>query len=47
MRGALPLIKVLRMVDSNEKPAMKFIYEEMDLHKRRYKVSSMELVKGK
>jgi len=35
LRGAMPLIKVLRMVDSDEKPAMRFIYEEMDLAKER------------
>ncbi|GAV64526.1 DUF659 domain-containing protein [Cephalotus follicularis] len=33
LKGALPLIKVLRMVDSDYKPAMGFIYEEMDLAK--------------
>ncbi|GAV79120.1 LOW QUALITY PROTEIN: zf-BED domain-containing protein/DUF659 domain-containing protein/Dimer_Tnp_hAT domain-containing protein, partial [Cephalotus follicularis] len=33
LKGALPLIKVLRMVDSDDKPAMGFIYEEMDLAK--------------
>jgi len=35
MRGVLPLIKVLRMVDSYEKPSMRFIYEEMDLAKEK------------
>ena len=35
LRGALPLIKVLRMVDSDEKPAMGFIYEEMDIAKEK------------
>ena len=35
LRGALPLIKVLRMVDSYEKPAMGFIYEEMDIAKEK------------
>ena len=35
LRGALPLIKVLRMVDSDEKPAMEFIYEEMDIAKEK------------
>ncbi|XP_068503640.1 uncharacterized protein [Phaseolus vulgaris] len=35
LRGALPLIKVLCMVDSDEKPAMGFIYEEMDLAKEK------------
>jgi len=46
MRVALSLIKVLHMVDSNEKPTMGFSYEEMDIAKRRYKVFSMELVRG-
>ena len=35
LRGAMPLIKVLRMVDSDEKPAMRFIYEEIDLAKEK------------
>jgi len=35
MWSALLLIKVLRMVDSDEKPAMGFIYEEMDLAKEK------------
>jgi len=35
LRGALPLIKVLRMVDSDEKPTMGFIYEEMDIAKEK------------
>lgn len=30
LKGAYPLIKVLRLVDSNEKLAMGFIYEAMD-----------------
>jgi hypothetical protein len=30
LKGANPLIKVLRMVDSDEKPTMGFIYEAMD-----------------
>ena len=29
LKGALPLVKVLRMVDSDENPAMGFIYEAM------------------
>jgi len=33
LRGVLPLIKVLHMVDSGEKLAMGFIYEEMDIAK--------------
>ncbi|XP_068500402.1 uncharacterized protein [Phaseolus vulgaris] len=35
LRGALPLIKVLRMVDSDEKPTMGFIYEKMDIAKEK------------
>jgi len=30
LRGATPLIKVHRLVDSDKKPAMRFIYEAMD-----------------
>jgi hypothetical protein len=30
LKGAGPLIKVLRMVDSEEEPAMGLIYEAMD-----------------
>ena len=30
LKGAYPLIKVLRLVDSDEKPAMGYIYEAMD-----------------
>ena len=35
LRGALPLIKVLGMVDSYEKEAMGFIYEEMNIAKKK------------
>ncbi|XP_042449877.1 uncharacterized protein LOC122034629 [Zingiber officinale] len=35
LRSAYPLIKVLRLVDSDEKPAMGFIYEEMDRAKEK------------
>jgi len=35
LRGVMPLIKVLHMVDSYEKPAMGFIYEEMDIAKEK------------
>ncbi|KAG6509969.1 hypothetical protein ZIOFF_027977 [Zingiber officinale] len=35
LRSAYPLIKVLRLVDSYEKPAMGFIYEEMDRAKEK------------
>ncbi|XP_059650478.1 uncharacterized protein LOC132296285 [Cornus florida] len=30
LRAAIPLVKVLRLVDSDERPAMVFIYEAMD-----------------
>jgi hypothetical protein len=30
IKTAYPLIKVLRLVDSDEKPAMDFIYKTMD-----------------
>lgn len=30
LRDAYPLIKVLHLVDFDEKPAMRFIYKEMD-----------------
>ena len=33
--GAFPLIKVLRLVDSDEQPAMGFIYEAMDQAKEK------------
>ncbi|WVY89485.1 hypothetical protein V8G54_034999 [Vigna mungo] len=39
--GILPLIKVLCVVDSNEKAAMGFIYEEMDIAKE--KIQSYDL----
>ena len=35
LRGAYPLLHVLRMVDSDEKPAMGYIYEEMDRAKEK------------
>ncbi|KAK8949302.1 40S ribosomal protein S3a [Platanthera zijinensis] len=35
LKGAYPLIKVLQLVDSDEKPAMRFIYEEMDRAKEK------------
>lgn len=35
LKGAYPLMKVLRLVDSDEKPAMGYIYEEMDRAKER------------
>jgi len=37
LKAAYPLIKVLRLVDSDEKPAMGFIYEEMDRAKEKIK----------
>lgn len=39
MRAAFPLIRVLRLVDSDEKPAMGFIYEEMDRAKEKIRAS--------
>jgi hypothetical protein len=33
LRGATPLLKVLRLVDSDKKPAMRFIYEAIDQEK--------------
>ena len=35
LKGALPLIEVLRLVDSDQKPAMGFIYETMDQAKEK------------
>ncbi|CAH9125516.1 unnamed protein product [Cuscuta epithymum] len=35
LKAALPLIEVLRLVDSDEKPAMGFIYEAMDRAKEK------------
>ncbi|GAU41170.1 hypothetical protein TSUD_89670, partial [Trifolium subterraneum] len=37
LRGAFPLVKVLRMMDSEERPAMGHLYEEMDLAKEKIK----------
>ncbi|KAM3299564.1 hypothetical protein ACQJBY_040854 [Aegilops geniculata] len=37
LKAALPIIKVLRLVDSDEKPAMPFIYDEMDRAKDKIK----------
>jgi hypothetical protein len=37
LRGALPLVKVLRIVDSEEQPTMGYLYEEMDLAKEKIK----------
>ena len=35
LKGALPLIEVLRLVDSDQKPTMSFIYEAMDQAKEK------------
>ena len=35
MKGALPLIELLRVIDSNQKPTMGFIYEVMDQAKEK------------
>ncbi|CAO2821035.1 unnamed protein product [Amaranthus hypochondriacus] len=37
LKGALPLVKVLRMVDSDENPAMGFVYEAMAQAKNQIK----------
>ncbi|XP_050889717.1 uncharacterized protein LOC127095008 [Lathyrus oleraceus] len=39
LKGAFPLLKVLRMVDSNEKEAMSYIYEAMDHAKEEIQTS--------
>ncbi|XP_052200522.1 uncharacterized protein LOC127806938 [Diospyros lotus] len=39
LKAALPLVKVLRLVDSDEKPAMGFIYVEMDRAKEKIKAN--------
>jgi hypothetical protein len=39
LKGASPLIKVLRLVDSDEEPAMGFIYEAMDQAKEKIQVN--------
>jgi len=35
LKGALPLIKMLRLVDLDQKPTIKFIYEAMDQAKEK------------
>jgi hypothetical protein len=39
IKAAYPLIKVLRLVDSDEKPAMSFIYKAMDEAKEKIQVN--------
>jgi hypothetical protein len=39
IKAAYPLIKVLRLVDSYEKPAMSFIYKAMDEAKKKIHVN--------
>ncbi|XP_031374103.1 uncharacterized protein LOC116188771 [Punica granatum] len=39
LKATYPLIKVLRMVDSDEKPAMGFIYSEMEKAKQKIKTN--------
>ncbi|XP_044955032.1 uncharacterized protein LOC123405398 [Hordeum vulgare subsp. vulgare] len=39
LKDALPLIRVLRLVDSDEKPAMPFIYDEMSSAKQKIKLN--------
>ncbi|KAF1888925.1 hypothetical protein Lal_00036638 [Lupinus albus] len=44
--GAYPLIKVFRLVDSNEKPSMGFIYEAMDQTKEKIQIAFNDVKKG-
>ena len=37
LKASAPLVKVLRLVDSEEKPAMGFIYEAMESAKEKIK----------
>ncbi|KAK7259192.1 hypothetical protein RIF29_24792 [Crotalaria pallida] len=46
LKGAYPLIKVLRLVDSEEKPAMGFIYEEMDQAKEKIQTTFNDIKKS-
>jgi len=39
IKASYPLIKVLRLVDSNEKPTMGFIYKAMDETKEKTQVN--------
>jgi hypothetical protein len=39
IKAAYPLIKVLQLVDSNEKPTMSFIHEAMDQAKEKIQVN--------
>ena len=46
LKGTLPLIELLRLVDSNQKPAMGFIYEAMDQAKEKIQ-KAFNVVKNK
>ncbi|XP_058754740.1 uncharacterized protein LOC131627905 [Vicia villosa] len=46
MRSAFPLIRMLRMVDSDEKSTMGFIYEEMDRAKEKIRLSFNGIAKS-
>jgi len=46
LKGALPLIEVLRLVDSDQKPTMGFIYEAMDQAKEKIQ-KAFNVVKNK
>lgn len=46
LKAAAPLVKVLRLVDSEEKPAMGFIYEAMESAKEKIKQNFNSVKKG-
>ncbi|KAF7825683.1 zf-BED domain-containing protein/DUF659 domain-containing protein/Dimer_Tnp_hAT domain-containing protein [Senna tora] len=46
LKAAYPLIKVLRLVDANDKPAMGFIYEEMDRAKEKIQANFRNVKKS-
>ncbi|GAU26503.1 hypothetical protein TSUD_361360 [Trifolium subterraneum] len=46
LRGVFPLVKVLRIVDSEERAAMGYIYEEMDLAKEKIKANFNGVVRS-
>nr|KYP48416.1 hypothetical protein KK1_029878 [Cajanus cajan] len=45
LKGALPLIEVLRLVDSDQKPAMGFIHEAMDQAKEKIQIAFNAITK--
>ncbi|VFQ77378.1 unnamed protein product [Cuscuta campestris] len=46
LKGALPLIEVLRLVDSDEHPAMGFLYEAMDRAKEKIQAAFQNVKKS-